>query len=303
MLMDKSSAKFRKNPRKTWYDNVIEVTANGDFEATFNLKRPQPALIALLASGYTPVYPCHVSPAEMRTHPIGTGPFKFVEFKTNESIKLTRNPDYWKKGRPYLDGIEFTIIPNRSTAILAFIAGKFDMTFPLEVTIPLLKDVKSQAPQAICKVEPTNISLNLIVNRDSPPFDNADIRRAMALALDRKAFIDILFEGQADIGGSMLPPPQGVWGLPPEMLEGPSRLRSGRQEEPRRGAQADAESRLRTRQAAQDQGVDPQHPGLSRSGGDPDRPAEGDLHRRRARRGRDRQLVSPRWRARTMRSA
>jgi peptide/nickel transport system substrate-binding protein len=218
MLMDRSSAKFRKNPRKTWYENVTEVAANGDFEATFNLKRPQPALLALLASGYTPVYPCHVSPADMRTHPIGTGPFKFVEFKTNESIKLTRNPDYWKKGRPYLDGIEFTIVPNRSTAILAFIAGKFDMTFPTEVTIPLVKDVKSQAPKAICEVVPTNVSVNLIVNRDSPPFDNSDVRKAMALALDRKAFADILSQGQADIGGSMLPPPQGFWGLPPEIL-------------------------------------------------------------------------------------
>ena len=218
MVMDKSSAKFRKNPRKTWYDNVTEVTANGDFEATFNLKRPQPALLALLASGYTPVYPCHVSPADMRTRPIGTGPFRFVEFKTNESIRLTRNTDYWKKGRPYLDGFEFTIIPNRSTAILAFIAGKFDMTFPAEVTIPLLKDVKSQAPQAVCKVAPTNVSANLIVNRDAPPFNNPDLRKAMAMTLDRKAFVDILFEGQADIGGSMLPPPEGIWGLPPEIM-------------------------------------------------------------------------------------
>ena len=50
-------------------------------------------------------------------------PFKFVEFKPNEYIKVTRNPDYWKKGRPYLDGIEYTIIRNLSTAILAFIAG------------------------------------------------------------------------------------------------------------------------------------------------------------------------------------
>lgn len=218
MVMDKSSAKFRKNPRKSWYDNVTEVAANGDFEATFSLKRPQPALLALLASGYTPVYPCHVSPADMRTRPIGTGPFKFVEFKTNESIKLTRNPEYWKKGRPYLDGFEFTIIPNRSTAILAFVAGKFDMTFPAEVTIPLLKDVKSQAPQAVCKVAPMNVSANLIVNRDSPPFDNPDLRKAMAMTLDRKAFVDILFEGQADIGGSMLPPPEGIWGLPPEIM-------------------------------------------------------------------------------------
>ncbi|MGY8663587.1 ABC transporter substrate-binding protein [Bradyrhizobium sp. UFLA05-109] len=219
MLMGKSQQKFRQNPRKAWYNEVNDVTTNGDFEVSFNLKRPQPSLLALLASGYTPVYPCHVSPAEMRTHPIGTGPFKFVEFKANESIKLTRNPDYWKKGRPYLDGIEFTIIPNRSTAILAFVAGRFDMTFPTHITIPLLKDVKAQAPNAVCVVEPDNVSTNIIVNSTAPPFDNIDIRHAMALALDRKAFISILFEGQADVGGTMLPPPQGLWGMPKDLLE------------------------------------------------------------------------------------
>jgi peptide/nickel transport system substrate-binding protein len=219
MLMGKSPQKFRQNPRKSWYDEVNDVTTNGDFEASFNLKRPQPALLALLASGYTPIYPCHVSPGEMRTHPIGTGPFKFVEFKVNESIKLIRNPDYFKKGLPHLDGIEFTIIPNRSTAILAFVAGKFDMTFPTGISIPLLKDIKTQAPNAICDVEPTNVSTNIIVNSSSPPFDSLDIRRAMALALDRKSFISILFEGQGDIGGTMLPPPQGLWGMPKEMLE------------------------------------------------------------------------------------
>src|SRR6201996_2552781 len=189
MLMGKSQQRFRQNPRKSWYEQVNDVTTNGDFEVSFNLKRPQPALLALLASGYTPIYPCHVSPGDMRTHPIGTGPFKFVEFKANESIKLTRNPDYWKEGRPYLDSIEFTVIPNRSTAILAFVAGKFDMTFPTEVSIPLLKDVKSQAPNAVCVVEPNNVATNIIVNSSAPPFDNADIRRALALALDRKAFI------------------------------------------------------------------------------------------------------------------
>jgi peptide/nickel transport system substrate-binding protein len=219
MLMGKSPQKFRQNPRKSWYDQVNDVTTNGDYEASFHLKRPQPALLALLASGYTPVYPCHVSPAEMRTHPIGTGPFKFVEFKANESIKLVRNENYFKKGLPHLDGIEFTIIPNRSTAILGFVSGRFDMTFPTEVSIPLLKDVKSQAPNAVCVVEPNNVSTNIIINSSSPPFDNLDIRRALALALDRKAFISIMFEGQGDIGGTMEPAPQGLWAMPKEMLE------------------------------------------------------------------------------------
>ena len=45
----------------------------------------------------------------MRQHPIGTGPFKFVDYKPNQYIKLARNPDYWKPGRPYLDGVEYMI--------------------------------------------------------------------------------------------------------------------------------------------------------------------------------------------------
>ena len=93
LLMGTGSDKLRVNPRKSWYVNVAEVTTNGDFEATFHLKRPQPSFLALLATGWSPIYPCHVSPRDMRSHPIGTGPFKFVEFQPNEHITVTRNPD------------------------------------------------------------------------------------------------------------------------------------------------------------------------------------------------------------------
>jgi ABC-type transport system substrate-binding protein len=66
---------------------------------------------------------------------------------------------------------------------------------------------------------PNNVSSNLIVNRDAPPFQNPDLRRATALSLDRKAFIDILSDGQGNIGGVMQPPPGGVWGMPPDVLQ------------------------------------------------------------------------------------
>src|ERR1700758_2526280 len=214
--MGTGSDKLRINPRKSWYDNVAAVATKGDYEVTFHLKQPQPALLALLAPGWAPIYPCHVPARDMRSHPIGTGPFKFVEFKPNERITVPRNPDYWKNGRPYLDGIEFTIIRDVSTAHLAFVAGKLDW---VGTSLPLLKDIKAQAPEAICEVTPGGISRNLIVNRDAPPFDNPDMRRAMALSLDRKAFIDIISEGQGDIGGVMQPLPEGVWGMPPEVLE------------------------------------------------------------------------------------
>jgi peptide/nickel transport system substrate-binding protein len=219
LLTGKAKEKLRVNPRKTWYLNLDEVTTNGDFEATFHLKRPQPYFLALLAAGWSPVYPCHVPPNTMRTHPVGTGPFKFVEFRPNEVVKTARNQDYWKKGRPYLDGIEWHIIKDIATRNLTFIAGKFDISSPYGTTVPLLNDVKAQKPDAVCVLTATNVSRNLIMNPQKPPFDNAELRRAVALSLDRKAFIDIITQGKGDIGATMLPPPEGLWGMPPEMLK------------------------------------------------------------------------------------
>lgn len=218
MLLGVSTTKMRKNPRKDWYWNLKGVSVNGANEATFELGQPQPSFLALLASGYSPVYPCHVAPKDMRTNPIGTGPFKFVELKQNESIKLVKNQDYWKEGRPYLDAIDWTIIKSRSTRILAFIADEFDLTFTTDVSIPLMKDVAAQAPHAICEKVPTGVSTNLIVNREAAPFDNADVRKAMNLAINRDEFITILSEGEYQKGGAMLPPPGGGWGMSAEML-------------------------------------------------------------------------------------
>lgn len=219
LLTGKAKERLRLNARGTWYSNLAEVTTNGPLETTLVLHRPQPSILTMLASGYTPIYPCHVPPAKMRTEPVGTGPFMLKEFKRNETILLVRNPNYWKKGLPYLDAIEFTIIPNRSTALLAFVSGKVDMTFPYEMTIPLVRDIKSQMPGAVCDVVTTNASTNLLVNQKAPPFDNPDIRRAVALTLDRSDFIRIMSEGQNRVGGALLPPPEGLWGLPAEVLK------------------------------------------------------------------------------------
>ena len=145
----------------------------------------------------------------MRTHPIGTGPFKFVEFKPNEVIRVVRNRDYWKPERPYLDGIEYPIIKNPATRVLALVAGQIDMVQPLGVQ--LTNDLKAQAPQTICEFVPLNSYTTLLISRTISPFDNRDVRSAMALSLDRNAFIRTLAEGQGNIGAAMLPPPEGGW--------------------------------------------------------------------------------------------
>jgi peptide/nickel transport system substrate-binding protein len=103
-LIEKSTETLRVNPRLTTYKNLDRIEANGDFAVTFHLKRPQPAFPMLLGGGVAAVYPCHVSPETMRRRPIGTGPFKFVDYKPNQFIKVERNPDYWKRGRPISTG-------------------------------------------------------------------------------------------------------------------------------------------------------------------------------------------------------
>ena len=219
LLMEIGVEKFRVNPRKSNFLNLASVATEGADKVTFHLKRPQPAFPMLLATGFAPIYPCHIPPAQMRRQPVGTGPFKFAEFRPNEQIKLVRNTDYWKPGRPYLDGIEYTIIRNAATATLAFVSGKVDMTFPFDLTVPLFKDVKSQAPDAICDLTPAGgVNRHLLINRTVPPFDNPMLRRAMALSLDRQAFIDIVGEGEGETGGVLQPLPGGRWGLAPEIL-------------------------------------------------------------------------------------
>ncbi len=218
LLTDKSSQRLRRNPRASWYRNLDYVSADSEHDVTIHLKKPQPSLLAMLASGLSPMYPCHVSMQQMRTKPIGTGPFKVGTFSEFQNIRLVRNNEYWKKGRPYLDGIDFTIVNNPSSAILSFVAGRFDMTFPWEVTPLQAKFVKKEAPTAICEVTSMNLNVNLLVNRTVPPFDRPELRRALVLAMDRKPLVEQLTDGQAAIGGIMQPPPDGVWGLPPDVL-------------------------------------------------------------------------------------
>jgi peptide/nickel transport system substrate-binding protein len=292
LLQGKGAEKLRINPRKSWWQNLEEVKATSDYEVSFQLKRPQPAFLGLLASGWSPVYPCHVNPRDMRQHPIGTGPFKFVEFKPNESIKLTKNPDYWKPGRPYLDGIEYTIIRNSSTWILALGLKQFDRTGPGFLSVALSKEVKKQAPDVDCEINSWNTSRTAIVNRAVPPFDNPDLRRAIMLSLDRKSFIDIIGEGQGEIGAAMQPPPNGVWGMPAEMQL--ARLRSRCRKEPGAGAGPDEKARLWAREAPAGHRDDAQCRRVPRSRGHSDRSAERDLYRRYAERDRYDAMVSDR---------
>jgi len=216
-ILGKRNSNWRKNTRKEWYQNLKDVSVNGPYEVRFTLARPQPSFMTMLASGWSSVYPCHVDGRVMRQKPIGTGPFKVTDYRPNETIRLVKNTDYWKPGLPYLDAIEYRIVQAQATRTLSFVTGQFDMTGPGDVSAPILKDINAQAPKAICESTGNNVTSVLMVNHKSPLLQDAKIRRAISLALDRNAFVQAQ-QGHGRLGGIMMSPPHGIWGLSPEQL-------------------------------------------------------------------------------------
>src|SRR5205814_3313545 len=91
--------RLRLNPRKDWYSTIDAIEAVDPYTVVFRLKRPQPSLLLMLASGYSPVYPAHVPLAELRQRCVGTGPFRLKQYARGEMVELERNPDYFVAGR------------------------------------------------------------------------------------------------------------------------------------------------------------------------------------------------------------
>lgn len=208
-----AKGKLRANPRRLWYDNVEAIETPDAATVVFRLNRPQPSLLLMLASGYSPIYPAHVPLAEFRTRCIGTGPFKLKEHKPGEYLEYVRNPDYFVKGRPYLDGIRIVIIRDRSTQIAALQSGQLDVT-GTGWNRANAEAAKAGKPELIVVEADSNVNDNVLVNFKRPPFNDARVRRAINLALDRKAYLAGPRQGAASFGGALLPRPSGVWGLP-----------------------------------------------------------------------------------------
>jgi peptide/nickel transport system substrate-binding protein len=206
-------ARLKVNPRKLWYDNIEAIETPDPYTVVFRLKRPQPALLPMLASGYSPIYPAHVPLAEFKNRCVGTGPFKLKDNKPGEYVEYVKNPDYFVKGRPYLDGIKFVVIRDRSTQIAAVQSGQLDVAGS-GWNRTNAQDAKAGAPKLVLVEMDNNVNDNVLINFKRPPFNDRRVRQAINLALDRKAYLVGPRQGAATFGGALLPKPAGVWGLP-----------------------------------------------------------------------------------------
>ncbi len=206
-------AKLRLSPRKDWYANVETIEAPDAHTVIFRLKRPQPSLLLMLASGYSPVYPAHVPLADLRLRCVGTGPFRLKEYLRGQVIEMERNSDYFVPHRPYLDGIRYPIITERGTRLAALQVGQLDVSVPLEMTKVMAETAKKNVPSLVVTETGQNGSDNVIMNHKRPPFDNVVVRRAISLAMDRHAYVQGVRHGGAVVGAALMSPPFGVWGL------------------------------------------------------------------------------------------
>ncbi|WP_116793107.1 ABC transporter substrate-binding protein [Achromobacter dolens] len=189
---------------------VDSVQATDPKTVVIKLKSPFPAFMLMFEPGFAPMMPKHIyagtdymtNPANQK--PIGTGPFMFKEWKRGEYIKLARNPDYWKPGKPYLDELVFNVIPDAASRAVAFERGSVDVLRGGDVD-----NVDIKRLRALPKVEYTTAGWEmfspqayLIFNMRKPPFDNLKVRQAVMAAINRNMVVNNIFFGLGKVSTS-----------------------------------------------------------------------------------------------------
>ncbi|MGN4127426.1 ABC transporter substrate-binding protein [Lysinibacillus sphaericus] len=186
---------------------VIEsVTAEGDNTVVFKLSQPQaPFLKNLAMSPFAIASPTAFEANEegLSTNPVGTGPFKFVEWKRNDSITIEKNAEYYLDGLPKLDKVIYRSIPDNSARLNALTAGEVDVVDGLSPSDKA--SIEANANLQLIERPSMNVGyLGLTVTR--PPFDNVKVRQAVNYAIDKQALVDAFYEGLAEPAKNPMPP-------------------------------------------------------------------------------------------------
>jgi peptide/nickel transport system substrate-binding protein len=167
---------------------VDKVEATDPHTVVFHLKFPTTAFLPALADPFAFIYKKEIlekDPHWYEKNVLGSGPFKFVGFETGQSIKGERNPDYYKPGLPYLDGFIAVYAPKQATRVEAIRADRAAAEFR-GLPPSAVSELQKEGSDKITVQESDWNCANLITpNHQKKPFDDARVRRALALALDQ----------------------------------------------------------------------------------------------------------------------
>ena len=179
---------------------ISDVAVKDASTVVVTMKRPWFAYDATLAAqgGYM-VAPATINDPNGSQHPIGTGPFSFVSWTPGSTIKVKKNPTYWQAGQPYLDGIDFSIVPDQSALVSALRAGDIDLAMTDDAgsikTVRADSDIRSIE-------DPVSETTYVQVQEAAPPFNNKHARAALAYATDQQQVLDVVGQGVGEVATS-----------------------------------------------------------------------------------------------------
>ena len=185
------------------FREVSRIDTPDDHTAIFHLDNPAPYMMRSFSAYESPMVPMHllegqdVKSAPLANNPVGTGPFKFVEWKKGQYIRLDKNEDYWQEGLPYLDRIVGRFIPDASTRTAAMENG--EVMYAAYNAIPNIDAVRLKERDDIGVTTDGYSMINPMAliefNTIEGPFVDPAIRRAISTAIDRRFMIDTIFFG------------------------------------------------------------------------------------------------------------
>ena len=194
-------------------DTIGSIEAVDKYTVVFKLKRVEAPFLANMGMDFADIISPSAfmkNPQEFLRNPVGTGPFKFVEWIKDDRIVLTKFADYWGKdhGGPYLDKAVFRAIPENSVRFLELKSGNISICqFPNPADIPLAKN----DPNLKLVTQPGMNIGYLSFNHTKPLWQNVHLRRAIAYAINRKAIVDNIYQGMGEVAVNPIPPT--MWGF------------------------------------------------------------------------------------------
>ena len=208
--------------RKGAYQAVEVIEAPDPLTVRFRLKWPEASFLVNLSSPFNWIYKADILAKDARwyeTNVMGTGPFKFVEHVKGSHWVAKKNPDYWDKGKPYLDGYRIVFISASAAQVAAIRGERAHAQF--RGFTPSERDslVQALGPKIAVQESPWDCLSLVAMNHERKPFDDKRVRRALTLALDRYEASRNLSRIAVvrDVAGIQVPGTQ--WATPPAELE------------------------------------------------------------------------------------
>lgn len=190
--------------KSSYVSDLVSIEANGDYEVTFTTSQPNSTFMNAVSGPLTMLVVGregygNASEDERQTQSFGTGPFVIAEWRDGVGVRLERNEHYWKEGLPYIDEINFELIPDETTRLAALQQGSVQAAYFNDGT------VAAQAVQAgftLGDLANTGL-LAIYINPGDGPLADLNVRRAFSLALDRDALVDVAMFGNGAVSTSV----------------------------------------------------------------------------------------------------